>query len=143
MFFDSLPPSTHGATDCKLLIMALLQRMDILKLFTRLIFPPTLEELPSSEPNQAPIAGKEAAPDHSQQQSLASSATEGSQGEDWVTVDKPTTAAGSIGSSIAIDEDHAASAAFTETKATSGVLFAQSEGHQDGSKAQNNLLKDW
>ncbi|KAL8895147.1 MAG: hypothetical protein Q9207_008286 [Kuettlingeria erythrocarpa] len=117
--------------------MALLQGTDILMLYARLIFPPTLEDLPSSESSQGQVAGKEAAPDYSQQQSLASSATEGSHGEDWVTVDKPTAAAGSIGSSTAINRDLPALGANQEDKATADALPANSDAHQDGSPSSS------
>ncbi|KAL8755320.1 MAG: hypothetical protein Q9184_004835 [Pyrenodesmia sp. 2 TL-2023] len=111
--------------------------------FLPLIFPPTPEELPSSKFDQESVAGKEAATEHSEQQGLASSATKMSQQDDWVTVEKPTTAAGSVGASSVKHKDLPAPCANSKAEAITDGQSAESKAHQDGSKVQNSLIKDW
>ncbi|KAL8923453.1 MAG: hypothetical protein Q9208_004581 [Pyrenodesmia sp. 3 TL-2023] len=108
-----------------------------------LFFPPSPEELPSSEIDQGSVVGKEADRQHSEQQDLPSSTTETSQQDDWVTVEKPTAAAGSIAASTSNHDDLPASCADNEAEATADAGSSKLDTQQDGSKVQNSLMKDW
>lgn len=107
-------------------------------LSTRLIFPPTHDELKSSELDQDEAAENTVDPEAAGTGTLASSATDSSNHDDWVTVEKPPAADESSGTPADSEGKIEGSGTYHEPKATTDPSHASG-----GSRMQNNLLKDW
>lgn len=90
-----------------------------------MVFPPTDDDLTSSDLKQNEAVNKTVDPNVP-----AAPSPEATQHDDWVTVEKPTAEPGPTETLMANKEDNQGSETYDEPKVT-------------GNHAQNNLLKDW